>query len=268
MNLSLRRLAIVALLPGLALAQPIRVLPDDAVADYQLGGSYPPPPGVNVVVRDSTATPAAGRYNVCYVNGFQTQPGEVWPADLLVAGPAGTPLADAGWPDEFLLNIADEARRGRVAARLESSIARCARAGFDAVEFDNLDSYTRSQGVLSAADALSFARQLVALAHAHGLAAGQKNAPDLGRAGKDRAGFDFVVSEECDRYHECAAYTAVYGRQTINIEYHDALRRPFREICADGQTPPDTVLRDRLLSPPGSADYRFRHCRTLTAPRH
>ena len=34
------------------------------------------PPQVGIVVRDRKARPAPGRYNVCYVNGFQTQPDE------------------------------------------------------------------------------------------------------------------------------------------------------------------------------------------------
>jgi len=40
--------------------------------DYQLGGAYDPPAGVDIVVRDSTDEPAAGVYSVCYLNGFQT----------------------------------------------------------------------------------------------------------------------------------------------------------------------------------------------------
>ncbi|MCZ9340288.1 endo alpha-1,4 polygalactosaminidase, partial [Streptomyces sp. TRM76130] len=54
--------------------------------DYQLGGPYPPPDGVRVVVRDHTVRPASGLYNICYVNAFQAQPGAErdWDADLLL----------------------------------------------------------------------------------------------------------------------------------------------------------------------------------------
>src|SRR6187399_2709907 len=46
----------------------------NAAFDYQLGGSYTPPAGVRIVTRDREDSPAPGLYNICYVNGFQTQP--------------------------------------------------------------------------------------------------------------------------------------------------------------------------------------------------
>ncbi len=238
----------------------IRPLPEGAVADYQLGGGYPPPPGVTVVARDSTDRPAAGLYSICYVNGFQTQPGADWPRDLLVSAKDGRPLADANWPDENLLDIGSEDNRRRILARLGGILARCAEAGFDAAEFDNLDSYTRSGGVLTEADAVRFASLLVGAAHARGLAAAQKNAPDLAAIGRQRIGFDFAVSEQCHRFDECSAYTRVYGDRVINIEYAGDLRDPFASVCADPKTPRDTLLRDRALAPPGTPGYRYRHC--------
>lgn len=45
--------------------------------DYQLGGAYTPPTGVRTVVRDRTAAPAPGLYNICYVNAYQAQPDAV-----------------------------------------------------------------------------------------------------------------------------------------------------------------------------------------------
>src|SRR5687767_9981474 len=50
--------------------------PVDAPIDYQLGGAYEPPDGVEIVSRDRGAAPASGLYNLCYVNGFQIQPDE------------------------------------------------------------------------------------------------------------------------------------------------------------------------------------------------
>ena len=52
-------------------------LPPDGRIDYQLGGASPPVPGVTLVVRDATEPPAPGVASICYVNGFQTQPGEL-----------------------------------------------------------------------------------------------------------------------------------------------------------------------------------------------
>jgi len=66
--------------------------PAHAKFDYQIGGAYTPPAGVQVVTRDRTAAPAAGLYNICYVNAFQVQPGEkrLWPSSLLLKDAAGS----------------------------------------------------------------------------------------------------------------------------------------------------------------------------------
>lgn len=231
----------------------------DGVADYQLGGGYDPAPEVTIAARDSTEQPAEGLFSICYVNGFQTQPGEVWPEDLLLQID-GAPLADPNWPDEYLLDVSSDESRADAAARLAPVLERCAAAGFDAVEFDNLDSYTRSQGLLTEDDALAFATLLVEQAHVLGLAAGQKNSAELGDRGRDEAGFDFAVVEECAQFDECSAYTDVYGAAVIAIEYTDALARPFAEVCADPATPAITVLRDRLLTPAGDPAHVFEHC--------
>ena len=235
------------------------LFPADGIADYQLGGAYEPAAEVTIVARDSTEQPAEGRYSICYVNGFQTQPGEEWPEALLLEAD-GAPLADPNWPDEYLINVSTEENRGDAAARLAAAIERCATAGFDAVEFDNLDSYTRSQGLLTVDDSLAFAALLVEQAHALGLAAGQKNTAELGARGRDEVGFDFAVVEECAQFDECAAYTDVYGPAVIAIEYTDALARPFAEVCADPATPAITVLRDRLLAPAGEPEHVFERC--------
>ena len=241
-------------------AQAFKPLPSDAMADYQLGGAYDPPAGTNVVVRDSTATPARGLYNICYVNGFQTQPGVAWPLDLLVKNSKGKPLVDPEWPDEHLLDISSEKRRAAILERLAVTLSGCARAGVNAVECDNLDSFTRSNGALKHEDAVAFATLLVSAAHGHGLAAGQKNAPQLSDRERKQIGFDFSVSEECHRYDECAGYTRYYGEQVINIEYVDDLRGRFADICAAPTTPRDTVLRDRELKPAQRKGYRYDHC--------
>ena len=250
---------VVTLLSGCAPAAPPE-FPAGAPADYQLGGGYPAPDGVAVVVRDSTDAPADGLYSVCYVNGFQTQPGVAWPDELLVAGSDGLPLVDPNWPDEHIIDISTDDKRADAAARQFDTIDSCASAGFDAVEFDNLDSYSRSGGVLALADAVAFAVLLVDHAHDSGLAAGQKNTGELGPRGREEIGFDFAVVEECDQFAECAAFTGVYGDSVINIEYTDALRRPFAELCADLSTPASTILRDRALAPAGADGYVYERC--------
>lgn len=235
--------------------------PTGALPDYQLGGAYDPPEGVGIVGRDRSAEPAAGLYSVCYVNGFQTQPGELdaWPDDLLLRD-GDEVVFDPDWPDEALLDTGSAAQRSRIAEIVIPWIEGCADSGFQAVEFDNLDSFSRSGGALSLDDDLALAELLVDAAHGVGLAAGQKNAAEHADVLKERAGFDFAVTEECAAYAECGAYTAVYGAHVIDIEYTDQLPRPFTEMCADPDTPASTVLRDRDLVTPDDEGYVFAGC--------
>ncbi|WP_336659251.1 endo alpha-1,4 polygalactosaminidase [Leucobacter sp. USHLN153] len=235
--------------------------PAGAIPDYQLGGAYEPEADVGVVVRDRTAEPAPGVYSICYVNAFQTQPGglDAWPEQLLLQLDGAT-LFDPDWPDEALLDTSSTEKREAIAAVVVPWIDGCAEAGFDAVEFDNLDSYTRSHGALSLEDNVALSELLVDGAHAAGLAAGQKNAAEdtvtLGRG----AGFDFAIAEECAAYEECESYTAVYGEAVIDIEYSDQLPKPFTEMCSDENTPASVVLRDRDLLTPSDEGYVRQSC--------
>lgn len=246
----------------------VSLLPAGAQVDYQLGGAYDPPQGVTVVVRDVTAEPAGLGYDLCYVNGFQTQPGdsEAWLSDHpdLVLHVDGAPLEDPDWPDELLLDTSTAEKREAIAKILGEQVDTCAEKGFDAVEPDNLDSYTRSHGLLTEADNLALASLLVERAHAAGMAIAQKNTVELGDRGK-AAGFDLAVAEDCAVYDECGDYTAVYGRQVIEIVYDDA--PDFADLletsCADhgrGDESIPVVGRDRPLSLPGDPVYTFVTC--------
>lgn len=227
-------------------------LPVGARVDYQLGGPHPAVAGIAGVVRDRTATPAAGLWSACYVNAFQTQPGSAdWPADLLLRGADGRPVEDPDWPGEFLVDIASARQRERVLAVVGPWFDDCAAAGFTAVEPDNLDSWTRSEGLLDADDAAATARALVDRAHAAGLAIGQKNAPELAGAG---LGFDYAVAEDCGAFDECAVYTAVYG-SVLDVEYTD---EGFDAACG---TPGLSVQRRDLdVALPGDPAYVAEWC--------
>jgi hypothetical protein len=215
--------------------------------DYQLGGTAPMPAHVGVLVRDREAAPVPGRYNVCYVNGFQTQVSErgFWRKRMrLVLRDHGRPVVDESW-GEWLLDTRTRAQRRALARVVGRWVDRCADDGFDAVELDNLDSFTRSRGLLKRRHALAFARLLVRRAHAAGLAVGQKNL-----AGYDgsRIGFDFAVAEECGRYRECSSYVSSYGRRVLVVEYR---ARDFRRACRLHAEELAIVLRDRDLTPGG-----------------
>jgi len=247
------------------LARPVVLPPPGAVFDYQLGGAYPSVPGTRVVTRDRTAGPAAGLYNICYVNAFQTQPQESpwWAShapDLLVRDRAGRLVQDPGWPGEYLLDTSTTAKRGRLAVIVGGWLDGCARSRFSAVEADNLDSWTRSKGALSQEGNVAFVRVLTARAHRDGLAFGQKNASEL--AGQGRSlGFDFAVAEECHAYDECGAYTAAYGRRVLSVEYTDnGGTDAFHRACTTDHTRMSMVLRDRNLTTPGDPSYVHELC--------
>ncbi|PXA68735.1 endo alpha-1,4 polygalactosaminidase [Cryobacterium arcticum] len=230
--------------------------------DYQLGGAYDPPAGVDMVARDSTEAPADGVYSICYLNGFQTQPADterlLADSPELILTARGTPVRDENWPDELLFDTSTADNRAGIAALLLPQITGCAADGFNAVEIDNLDSYTRSAGLLTAEDNVALATLLVDGAHTAGLAIGQKNAADLAAA---LAGtFDFAVAEECDRWEECGLYTAAYGDQVLAIEYADDLRDDFAAACAVPDRPLSMILRDRDLVTPDSAEYVYERC--------
>jgi hypothetical protein len=200
------------------------------------------------VVRDREAKPAKDRYNVCYVNGFQTQESEwaFWQRHqrLLLHDADGGLVEDEAW-HEVLLDLRTRDKRSALARIVGRWVRGCADDGFDAVELDNLDSFTRSGGLLKRSQAISYARLLVRAAHAQDLAAGQKNL-----AGFDgrKVGYDFAVAEECGRYDECSSYVAHYGRRVLVVEYR---ARDFRAACAEVGARLPVVLRDRALTPHG-----------------
>ena len=145
---------------------PTRVVlpPVNGRFDYQIGGAYTPATSVRTVIRDRGEKPVRGRYTICYVNAFQTQPGEAayWKREhpTLLLRKGGKLVSDPDWPGEYLLHTSTAARRQAGAAVEGRWIDGCAAAGFDAVEPDNLDSWTRSKGRLSKADNVALAQLL------------------------------------------------------------------------------------------------------------
>ena len=237
-------LLLASVAPAHATIKPLPIGPD---VDDQLGGVRSVPSRVGIVVRDRTAKPLAGRYNICYVNGFQTQADErgFWRQRMgLVLHRGGRPVVDSAW-GEWLLDIRSASKRTRLVRIMTAWTRDCARSGFDAVEFDNLDSYTRSHRLLTRSQMIVYSRLLVTAAHRAGLATGQKNTSDFnGR----RVGYDFAVAEECGRYRECGDYTKNYGRRVLAIEYRLA---DFRWTCSHHGARLAVVRRDLALSPRG-----------------
>jgi hypothetical protein len=219
--------------------------PGNAGFDYQIGRYDDPPEGVTVVSRDREAPPVEGLYNICYVNGFQTQPGETdwWLAnhpDLVLMGDGG-PVEDTRW-DELLLDISTPAKRAALAAIVGEWVDGCRRDGFQAVEIDNLDTYSRSGGRLTTDQAVAYQRLLADRAHAAGLAVAQKNAAEIVDR-RAEMGTDFALAEACNRWSECDAYTRGYGDRVLVVEYRQV---DFDRGCADWPGL-SIVLRDENL---------------------
>ncbi|MFN8590129.1 MAG: endo alpha-1,4 polygalactosaminidase [Thermomicrobiales bacterium] len=248
--------------------------PANASFDYQIGGDYPPAKEVTVVSRDwFSGNPLPTGYSICYVNAFQTQADESgvdrpderrnWPQDLVLTALGDDP----NWGGEYLIDLSTDAKRNAAADWVTPMIETCASKGFQAVEFDNLDSWTRFNGTPLArkvpfgrAEAVAFAALLVETAHANGLAAAQKNTAQLTKAEAiDRIGFDFAIAEECGRYRECPAYRKLYGDHVIVIEYR---AKDFKRDCRSATLRDhlSIVLRDVNVTTPGSRSYVFRAC--------
>ena len=125
------------------------------------------------------ARPRGAAYSICYVNAFQTQADEAgvdrpdehsnWPQNL-VLNELGD---DPHWGGEYLIDIRNANKRGRAADWVQQMIQGCADKGYDAVEYDNLDSWTRFDGTPLADQvpfekpaALAYAKLLASRAHA------------------------------------------------------------------------------------------------------
>lgn len=237
----------------------LKLPPAGADLDYQLGGSYAPASQVKIVSRDRTAKPAPGLYNICYVNGFQAQPGEedFWLSDhaeLVLRDSSGEPVIDEDW-NELMLDISSADKREMLAEIIGGFIDGCAASGFDAVEIDNLDSFTRSGGRLNEQHAIAFMALLAKRAHAKGLPIAQKNAAEL-VSQRAKLGTDFAVAEECNRYDECDVYTEGYGDMVFVIEYR---KSDFDKGCRDFPKL-SMVLRDVELTTPNGSSYVFEGC--------
>jgi hypothetical protein len=238
---------------------PLTLPPVNAKVDYQLGGAYPPPSGVTVVSRDRNDPRVDGLYNICYVNGFQVQPDEeMWwidnHPDLLLRDGSGNLVRDTQW-NEILLDIRLAEQRTAIASIIGTWIRECAVTSFQAVEIDNLDAYTRSQGLLLEHQAIQTMKMMSDHAHAVARPIAQKNSSDL-VAKKAEMGTDFAIAEECNRYNECDAYTAGYGDHVIVIEYR---QQDFTSGCTAFPNL-SIVLRDVNLVTPSSTAYVYDGC--------
>jgi len=251
--------AFIAVMAAFLAAGCFAVPTPNAKFDYQIGGGYTPPAGVTIVARDRLDHPVPGSYNICYVNGYQAQTeAESWwltnHPTLVLRNAQGTPIKDTQW-NELILDIRTAANRSALSQIVGGWMTSCHTDGFQGVDLDNLDSYARSQGLITQDNAVAYAKVLTDLGHAASLAVGQKNGTEL-VARKAETGFDFAIVEECNHFSECGAYTAGFGNNVLVIEY---TRADFTKGCVDWPNL-SIVLRDVGVQPAGSAGYVYDAC--------
>jgi hypothetical protein len=174
--------------------------------------------GWNNSAQEVAALHALGIKVVCYMDAGTYEPNRpdsnAFPAALKGA-------AVQGWPGELWLDVRPS---GPDYATLQSiMLARfqvCQQKGFDAVEPDNIDSYTNSPGFpTAAADQIAYNEWIAETVHGLGMAVFQKN--DLDQIGTLLPYFDGLLDEECNKNSECALlapYPAA-GKPAWNAEY-------------------------------------------------
>jgi hypothetical protein len=157
---------------------------------------------------------AAGGKAICYVDAGTW---ENWRADANQF-PASVQGAKNGWPGEKWLDIR---QTSILLPIMEARVQKCRTAGFDGVEWDNVDGYSNRTGFpLTANDQLVYDASLANLAHTYGLTVAMKNdveqVPDLAPY------FDYAINEQCQQYNECGNYTTYFinaGKTTFQVEY-------------------------------------------------
>ncbi|KAG7093134.1 hypothetical protein E1B28_009417 [Marasmius oreades] len=269
----------------------ITPLPANGKFDYQIGGAYTPDVDVQVVTRDRTDSPAPNKYNICYINAFQTQTDDnafwkckffylalsdpqpifihIAPAPerdhLLLRRANGNYFIDPGWPGEILFDTSTAANREEIATIINGWISGCQQSGFSAIEPDNFDSYSRSNGRLTFNNNVQLAKLLADYAHSLNMAFGQKNAAEKSVQAKAGAGFDFAIAEQCQEFDECDSYTDVYGNQVLEIEYYDTGLSGngldnFNDACQARGSQISVIFRDVDVKPAGANGRVYQEC--------
>jgi endo-alpha-1,4-polygalactosaminidase (GH114 family) len=124
----------------------------------------------------------------------------------------------AGWPGERWLNVRE---RTTLLPLMRDRAKRCRQAGFDAIDWDNVDGYANKTGFrISAKDQRTYNLALAKIAHELGLSVGLKN--DLGQVAVLEPRFDFAVNESCATFNECRLLAPFEkaGKPIVAIEYN------------------------------------------------
>ena len=178
---------------------------------------------VDAVTPNTTGTAAVharGAKAICYVSAGTW---EDWRPD---AGqfPASVKGSKNGWPGERWLDIR---QTSVLIPIMDARVAKCRQAGFDGVEWDNVDGYSNRSGFpLVYADQLAYNSMLANLAHHYGLTVAIKN--DVEQLADLAPYFDYAVNEQCQQYSECGGYDGPFigaGKAVFQVEYKLSLRK-------------------------------------------
>jgi hypothetical protein len=129
-----------------------------------------------------------------------------------------------GWPGERWLDIR---QLSILLPIMAARVQKCRKAGFDGVEWDNVDGYSNRTGFpLTYADQLTYNASLANLAHQRGLTVALKN--DVEQLADLAPYFDYAVNEQCQQYSECGGYTTYFidQRKAVwQVEYKLSLSK-------------------------------------------
>src|SRR6266498_3963366 len=166
------------------------------------------------------AVHAAGKSAICYVSAGSW---ENWRADANQF-PASVLGSKNGWPGERWLDIRQTSILMPI---MDARLQKCQHAGFDGVEWDNVDGYANRTGfALTYQDQLTYNASLANLAHQYGLSVALKN--DVGQLADLSVYFDYAVNEQCQQYNECGGYTTYFinaGKAVFQVEYKSSPSR-------------------------------------------
>jgi hypothetical protein len=182
----------------------------DLYVDQSISGNNHTPDSAAVA-----AIHADGHRAVCYVDAGTW---EKWRPDA-GAFPRRVLGKHNGWPGERWLDIR---ATDVLLPIMDARVSACDAAGFDAVEFDNVDGAFNKTGFpLSKQDQLVYNASLANLAHTHALSAGLKNDVDATQIETLLPYFDFAVNEQCFQYGECDVLEPFIaaGKPVFNVEY-------------------------------------------------
>ena len=184
----------------------------DLYVDAAVNGNNSTPNTVAV-----NAIHATGAKAICYLSAGTW---ENWRPDA-TSFPASVQGSKNGWPGEKWLDIRQTTTLLPI---MQARVQTCQLAGFDGVEFDNVDGYANRSGFpLTANDQLVYNASLANLAHQFGLTVALKN--DMAQVGALKPYFDYAINEQCFQYRECN-YPAPglpdwvsSGKAVFNVEY-------------------------------------------------